>query len=377
MPSTVGARVGRPWQHSGVTLSIDVRGMSANGLRFGVSPLAELTAVLHALAAPGHHGSQRAEIAAIAARVPATLRVRLDELAALWAGARADFLLPGNPRADLAAELDDLDALDDDTFVTAALTSTCASDKRLQELASALAERDAREEVVRLAHARSGTRGAFAEQLVTDPALVRKHVRRALEDCADAFFSDVWARVRPRLVADARVKSDIWARDGLGAALAAVSPAVRLDVAGSRIVVDKIQDNTTTARVGLTLLPSAFGRPHLLALHAPGWRPVLQYPMASTAEPDAPPVDLVAARLDALAHPVRLRLVRSLAMSPQTTAELADMWDLSAPEVSRHLAVLRRAQLLTATRRGRYVMHELRIEATATLGTDLLGALLR
>jgi DNA-binding transcriptional ArsR family regulator len=79
----------------------------------------------------------------------------------------------------------------------------------------------------------------------------------------------------------------------------------------------------------------------------------------------------------ALAHPVRLRLVRTLARSSHTTSELADAWDLTPPEVSRHLAVLRRAGLLTAERRGRYVYYAVDLPALTALGTDLLAVVLR
>ncbi|MFC4626730.1 helix-turn-helix domain-containing protein [Promicromonospora alba] len=35
-------------------------------------------------------------------------------------------------------------------------------------------------------------------------------------------------------------------------------------------------------------------------------------------------------RLEALAHPVRLRLLRTLVRGPHTTGELAHAWELSA-----------------------------------------------
>jgi len=44
--------------------------------------------------------------------------------------------------------------------------------------------------------------------------------------------------------------------------------------------------------------------------------------------------------------------VRTLARSSHTTSELAFAWDLTAPEVSRHLAVLRRAGLLSTSLPG-------------------------
>jgi DNA-binding transcriptional ArsR family regulator len=63
--------------------------------------------------------------------------------------------------------------------------------------------------------------------------------------------------------------------------------------------------------------------------------------------------------------------------SSRTTSELAFAWDLTAPEVSRHLAVLRRAGLLTTERRGRYVHYSVDLTALTALGADLLAAMLR
>jgi DNA-binding transcriptional ArsR family regulator len=143
-------------------------------------------------------------------------------------------------------------------------------------------------------------------------------------------------------------------------------------------VVDKLQDNATSARTtGVTFIPSVFGSPHLVAVHSRGWRPVVQYPAAGTGDPELVSLDAVERRLDALAHPVRLRLVRTLTRSSHTTSELAHAWDLTAPEVSRHLAVLRRAGLLTTERRGRYVHYSADLPALTTLGADLLAAMLR
>jgi hypothetical protein len=85
-----------------------------------------------------------------------------------------------------------------------------------------------------------------------------------------------------------------------------------------------------------------------VTVHAAGWRPVVQYPVAEPGTTAPVTLDAVEHRLVALAHPVRLRLVRTLARGPHTTSELAQAWDLTPPEVSRHLAVLRRAGLLTS-----------------------------
>ncbi|MEV7565470.1 ArsR/SmtB family transcription factor [Streptomyces tanashiensis] len=143
-------------------------------------------------------------------------------------------------------------------------------------------------------------------------------------------------------------------------------------------MLDKLLDNgTTAAGTGVTFIPSVFGAPHLVSVHVPGWQPVVQY---SVAQPDTAgpvPMDVVARRLQALAHRLRLRLVRTLARGPRTTGERAVEGELTAPQVSRHLATLRRAGLLTAVRRGRYVHYEPDCRATASLGADLLDVVLR
>ncbi|MFD9126142.1 DUF5937 family protein [Kitasatospora sp. NPDC059571] len=366
-----------------MSLTIDVAGLPPERLRFAPSPLAELTAMLHALAEPAHHPALHGWATATTAALPAGLADRLLEADFLWRSSRADFLVPARPAATLAEELDAVDRIDDEQWTRAALVTTCGSSRLTHRAAgSPLTDPQARARARELALARGPRQAAFAERLLDDPQAVRALVRRLLEDCERTFFADAWRRVLPGLAADARHKADLLARHGLAEALAAVSPSLALADAGTgreRIVVDKLQDNTASAAAagGLTFVPSAFGHPHLVAVHAHGWQPVLQYPAAEAGGADAPPLAVVQQRLEALAHPVRLRLARTLARGPHTTGELADAWQLTAPEVSRHLAVLRRAGLLTTRRRGRYVLYELDLPVSARLGGDLLEAVLR
>lgn len=123
-------------------------------------------------------------------------------------------------------------------------------------------------------------------------------------------------------------------------------------------------------------LPSTLGWPHLHVLHAPGWRPVVPYPVRAPELPPSAGLDLVRRRLEALSNPPRTMICRSLARAPYTNGELAEAKGPSAPEVSRHPAVLRKAGLLTTWRRGRYVRNRLDLTATARLGSDLLEVVL-
>ncbi|MET9890260.1 helix-turn-helix domain-containing protein [Streptomyces sp. NPDC006465] len=361
-----------------MTLRIDISGLPSEQLRFAASPLAELTAMLHVLAEPGHHP----QLADWAGDVWVGLRPesaeRLREADFLWRSSQADFLLPARPRPTLAEELDDVDRIDDETYVTAALVTTCGSNRVHFGAPSPLTDATARGRALDLAQARGARQEAFAERLLADPAAVRARLRHTLEQCAETFFDAAWASVTVRLATDLRLKNDLLKRQGLGAALASVSGAVSLAPDGDCIVVDKLQDKATSAQgTGVTFIPSVYGRPHLVAVHAPGWQPVVQYPVAEPGPSEPVSLETVTLRLEALDHPVRLRLLRTLARGPHTTRELAHAWELSPPEVSRHLAVLRRAGLLTTRRHGRYVRYTLNAPDLTALGADLLAAVLR
>ncbi|HEX4062499.1 MAG TPA: DUF5937 family protein [Streptosporangiaceae bacterium] len=362
-----------------MSVSIDVSGVTEDQYVFAPSPLADLGSALHLLAEPAHHAGQAGWITAAGAQIDPDLMDRILTADYLWRTSRSDMLLPPRPKPTLAEELDVIDQLDDETWVrTALMTSSCGAVPLRDDLRSPLVDGTAR----RIARERAASRGArqldFADSILADPAAARTWLRRLLEDCATGFFAAAWRRVAGRLASDVRHKRDLLARHGLQRTLAAISPAVTLSPAGERIIVDKLQDRSASAAgAGLTFTPSAFSHPHLLVVYAAGWQPVIHYPLLATPSEQSVSIAAIQDRLHALDHPVRLRLLRSIARGPQTTAHLADAWLLTPPEVSRHLAILKNAGIVTPTRRGRYVSYELDLAANARLGTDLIEALLR
>ncbi|MEW1721777.1 DUF5937 family protein [Streptomyces sp. NPDC093109] len=362
-----------------MSVFIDITGLPQERITFGLSPLAELAAALHALSEPAHHPRLHGWTTSISATFKAELAERLHEADFLWRAARADILLPAVPRGTLTEELDDLDRMADERYVAAALEISCAS--RYGEGApSPLVDAGARGRALELAAARGPRQAAFVQRMLDDPPAVRAWIRRLLEECDEVFFSDTWRRVRVQLAADARHKTELLRHKGLAEALKAASPALTVEEDGlrTRIVVDKLgAGRTTAAGAALTFLPTAFGWPHLIALYAPGWQPVVQYPVPAGEPAGAASVDTVKLRLEAVAHPMRMRLCRHLARGTYTTGELADANGITAPEVSRHLAVLRKAGLLTTRRRGRYVLHQLDVSVVARLGSDFLEGMLR
>ena len=87
----------------------------------------------------------------------------------------------------------------------------------------------------------------------------------------------------------------------------------------------------------------------------------------------------------ALAHRGRRQAVARLTRAPASSSELAEHLAVSLPTMQRHLDVLKKADLVRSTKRGRVVTHELRAEplrryhewlaARTSFWTDQLDAL--
>jgi ArsR family transcriptional regulator len=79
--------------------------------------------------------------------------------------------------------------------------------------------------------------------------------------------------------------------------------------------------------------------------------------------------------LRALAHPVRLGVLRRLAQEPETCAcDFTDVFAVSQPTISQHLKVLREAGLVQTRRRGTQICYSIRPGSIVRL-RDLLCAL--
>jgi DNA-binding transcriptional ArsR family regulator len=69
-----------------------------------------------------------------------------------------------------------------------------------------------------------------------------------------------------------------------------------------------------------------------------------------------------AERLKAVADPERLRILHCLFAGPKNVSQISAELEEEIVNVSHHLAVLRRAKVLQATRRGRFIEYALHPE---------------
>ncbi|MER5442846.1 DUF5937 family protein [Streptomyces sp. NPDC002790] len=368
-----------------MSVRIDITGLTPERISVVPSPLAELGEALHALAEPAHHPGLQGWVTSVSARLDACLADRLCEADFLWRTTFSDVFMPfagipGRrtlPGATLAEDLDLLDKLSDEQFVEAALEFTCQQSYGAPDYGR-LADPRTRERALDLAAARGTHQVRFTQRLLDDPPAMRAWFRELMEDCDEAFFADAWPRLQHQLAADARHKKELLRRKGMRAGLTSVSAAVSMDEEGRTVSVDKVvEGRTVTAQGGLVLVPTSLGWPHLLVLHRHDWQPVIHYPVASPGLASPPSVELLTRRMAALAHPVRIRLCRHLARGSYTTSELVDAHGMTAPEISRHLSVLKKAGLITTRRQGRYVQHQLDLSVVSRLGGDFIEGVLR
>lgn len=80
--------------------------------------------------------------------------------------------------------------------------------------------------------------------------------------------------------------------------------------------------------------------------------------------------------LKALSDPTRREILNLLKGGRRSAGEVSEQFDITAAAVSRHLSVLKDADLITDTREGKYIFYELNasvLEEIMLWITDLKG----
>lgn len=79
----------------------------------------------------------------------------------------------------------------------------------------------------------------------------------------------------------------------------------------------------------------------------------------------------------ALAHPARRQVLAMLRKGPRLAGDLATEFEASWPTMSRHLAVLKDADLITAERQGNQILYRVNTSVLEDAASALLGLLSR
>lgn len=319
-----------------MTLRIEVAREDVMTSRFAISPLWELTQALRVLARPPSRDA--------AALRPWLIRVRdrYHQLARDVDVAVLHALQPPNWGADFLSPVP-------------ANVSTTIDDLLAQVRATPIDE--VRREVVE-ALSQQPDIGTRVRAILTGG--------QAAEYCADilaaawqALLEPEWPTLRAILERDVIHRAGQLTSKGWAAALTGLHPQLKWQPGRIELTRWPGQQDAALAGRGLLFVPSVFVWPRLALSLDPPWPPALIYPARGVAAlwETAPPDGAAAGgALGPLLGGSRAAILRALD-EPASTTQLAAILGQSLGGLGGHLAVLRRAGLLTRARSGRSVLY--------------------
>ncbi|MFL6144687.1 MAG: DUF5937 family protein [Labedaea sp.] len=212
--------------------------------------------------------------------------------------------------------------------------------------------------------ARQEIRECLARRPVTDAAvLAALHDPRVVEIVADVLerawhelLAADWPQLRAICERDIVHRAGLLSTAGWAGALAGLDPRLRWRDDGIEVRLGNSSNTVDLGGAGLLLIPSVFVWPGVAAYCLPPWPHALIYPargIGALWEPDAPAEP--GALADLLGRS-RAALLGALE-APASTTQLARSLGLAPGAVGDHLAVLRRAGLLSRARAGRSVLY--------------------
>jgi DNA-binding transcriptional ArsR family regulator len=193
------------------------------------------------------------------------------------------------------------------------------------------------------------------EPLLDDPSSALPRLVEAIRGYWDVALEPYWDRLRALLEGDVLYRARQMADGGARLLFSDLHPELTFDDEILRVKKPWSDEIALDGR-GLLLVPSAFIWPALSWITASPWQPTVVYPARGVGalwDPGA------SAAPDGLAELMGTRRAAVLAAldAPRSTTELARRLELSPASVSQHLAVLRDAGLVQASRVRRVVLY--------------------
>jgi hypothetical protein len=205
------------------------------------------------------------------------------------------------------------------------------------------------------------------QRFVTDPAGTLAELVEQMRTFWDVALAPWWTRISALLESEIASRARRLVAVGAQAAFTDLHQSITWDEGTLYVHPTKKQPaDVDLAGRGLLLVPAVFTWPNVWPRTDPPWDPALVYPTSGIADlwaPDTRPDDALASLLGRRRAQVLLELDR-----PASTLELAQRMGIGPASVSEHLAVLRRAGLVTRRREGRRVLY-----ARTARGDDLRG----
>lgn len=372
---TVSSWAAAPVFSLAMSVTIVIDQLDKRDIRVLTNPLTELAALLHAITHGEHHPRSRTVREHV-------YRIRNDDLLAhslyyrpLYGAYIARFFMPltAVDKWDVHEEIDSLHQLDLDAFTKHAVSAIAdlPTGDHVGELRDDPAlQKSVIDRASRIAQARA----KLAGEIIENPHQALEGLTGFLHQVATRWFNQEWERVAPRLQTEKASRERQILAEG-PSALADILPTAEESFNPHRISLDKLNHIYVPPRSeGILLVPSHHLSPHLTVKHEEGLPVVVAY--------DPTPADYEASsltmrRLAVLNDPTRVEICRTVMRTPYSTLDLAERMRMKPPQMARHLRALREAELVTAERRGKYVLYGLDARALETIGEQLMSHLQR
>jgi len=357
-------------------------GIRPTAVRFTFSPLQEVLRALGVFADPRRHAEQMEWLRGARRRATPALKREI---------ARFAFLL--SPVPELFPELfpaaeavsETVATLEDELRLLRGNAAAFDAAMARRMLGTPLVRRDDIEAASKPAALRRLARAAAARQrdgsvlhaFANSPSRARRELCDLLASFYERCLAREWDGYEARALADARGRARLMERFGITAMLRTLTRRATAtggqdeaalafggaEAARTRLVFD--------AGATLSLTPSAFIWPGATFVVLRGERLDVRiaYPLASpaTIRPRAAAWTDAARRFAALGDPLRLDIMELLRDRALSTRELAGFTGLSESGVSRHLAILRDAGMVSSQRDGYFVLYRRTADADVLL----------
>ncbi|MDO2934723.1 DUF5937 family protein [Paeniglutamicibacter sulfureus] len=347
-----------------------------------VSEMAEMMAMLHCIAEPGHHLELSRELKAIDAEISAQLRRTMRSFSPLWARFRFRALMPLNSRASQGfdSELASVAALPLEAFVQMSVQAIIGG--RSDRTLDIMNDSSDRADFIEICRTRSEEREELGARLARDPELFRQVLTAFLRTFHDTCFHSRWESGSARLKASEVEVQRRLAGGSASMVLASLTPGAHFFPQTSQVAYDKLQNAFVNGSGRkFVLVPSNLTKPHVVVKYDDEYAGyeipiIVQFPISDMGTVNRS-IHEIQNQMAVLADSARLELCRHLVNEYCTTSDLSRRLGIGAPQVSRHLRKLREAELLESIRDGKMVKHRLRMNVVYSIGYEFLTRIVK
>ncbi len=364
-------------EERGIRLPDDLAGVLRRKIAFFYSPLVEMLLSLHVLHDPERHGVLLPWMVRFREKISPELMRELryfGDHCDRWINVAEGVLgFPGVQDLGVNALVDWLGSLDEASFVARLLGDRVSR----QEVFAVLSGEATLDDLMERLGVASSEDEAAVVEIIGDVNLARTRLGQLLTSYWDRYFHDEFYWIELLLIRSIKESSiELEAGDPWEFLPRVCRGALAWD--GERRLVPRAGRSATPRELGgldrIQLFPSVFVYPETLLVNQPR-RIIVSYPVSPGVylrRDTLNPPENLSLLLKVLADDTRLRILKLMAEKRRFTQELASELDLAEPTVSRHLKLLREAELITSEKEGNYIYYSLRLERVAELQTKLL-----